>query len=642
MDNVATALCNAQLTATVDVSSTEQALKMEAAEVEGQFEDAEEQNRGEPRDDHVQQPADVDGGYGESYSSSDEEMGANWDTCDWEDETGDFTKKFNAARRGQVGSNTNAPSVKTRKEPPSQSFQRFENRINLGPVEGRSLTDSATNPLLGASRRAEGSRLRKKDKADRATTEQVLDPRTRMIIFKLLSRGLISEINGCVSTGKEANVYYAASRNGDCAIKVYKTSILVFKDRDKYVTGEFRFRHGYARHNPRKMVRLWAEKEMRNLNRLFANSIPCPQPILLRGHVLVMEFIGKDGWPAPKLKDVHLSEGKARELYLECVHVLRRLYHNCKLVHADLSEYNMLYYEGHLLIIDVSQAVEHDHPQALEFLRKDCANVTEFFRRNKVCVMTVKELFDFVTDITITEANIEEYLERAQERAAERGLGAVSAEDEVSEAVFQQIFIPRKLDEVVTYEQDFEKMQSGHGEDIVYSTVTGLRPDLSGPQMVPQLLQEEGDDGRTATSGKEERTEPSQDAEVTLSATDLTDKRTESVDDDQLCSDAASIELSSPPPRNTKVKEKDDSDSDNDDSESDCSSEDSDSRRSGSSRPSSYHHPRGKEKGDPEMMEQKRAHKQLVREEKRERRKNKVPKHVKRRKEKVGKQKHGK
>jgi serine/threonine-protein kinase RIO1 len=52
-----------------------------------------------------------------------------------------------------------------------------------------------------------------------------------------------------------------------CAIKVFKTSILVFKDRDKYVTGEFRFRRGYCKSNPRKMVRLWAEKEYRNLNR---------------------------------------------------------------------------------------------------------------------------------------------------------------------------------------------------------------------------------------------------------------------------------------------------------------------------------------------------------------------------------------
>nr|CAD7414912.1 unnamed protein product [Timema cristinae] len=68
-----------------------------------------------------------------------------------------------------------------------------------------------------------------------------MDPRTRMILFKLLNRGTIASINGCISTGKEANVYHATSKSGeDRAIKIYKTSILIFKDRDKYVSGEFR------------------------------------------------------------------------------------------------------------------------------------------------------------------------------------------------------------------------------------------------------------------------------------------------------------------------------------------------------------------------------------------------------------------
>lgn len=39
------------------------------------------------------------------------------------------------------------------------------------------------------------------------------------------------------------------------------------RDRERYVQGDFRFRHGYSKHNPRKMVKTWAEKEMRNLNR---------------------------------------------------------------------------------------------------------------------------------------------------------------------------------------------------------------------------------------------------------------------------------------------------------------------------------------------------------------------------------------
>lgn len=93
-------------------------------------------------------------------------------------------------------------------------------------------------------------------------------------------------------------MYHALTPAGThLALKIYKTSILVFKDRDRYVTGERRFQRGYSRHNPRKMVRMWAEKEMRNLKRLVAADIPCPEPVEVRENVLVMQFLGdEEGW----------------------------------------------------------------------------------------------------------------------------------------------------------------------------------------------------------------------------------------------------------------------------------------------------------------------------------------------------------
>lgn len=181
-------------------------------------------------------------------------------------------------------------------QPNENLFKKYTHKINVDKYEVSSLPKHTTNLLLENQKRQENERNRTKDKHDRATAEQVMDPRTRIILFKLLNRNLISEINGCISTGKEANVYHASSKTDqDYAIKIYKTSILVFKDRDKYVSGEFRFRHGYCKHNPRKMVRTWAEKEMRNLSRMHSNGLNVPEPILLRSHVLVMTFIGKDG-----------------------------------------------------------------------------------------------------------------------------------------------------------------------------------------------------------------------------------------------------------------------------------------------------------------------------------------------------------
>lgn len=57
---------------------------------------------------------------------------------------------------------------------------------------------------------------------------------------------------------------------------------------------------------------MWAEKEMRNLKRLVAAGIPCPSPVLIKNNVLVMDFVGKDGWPAPRLRDVQLGHKKIK------------------------------------------------------------------------------------------------------------------------------------------------------------------------------------------------------------------------------------------------------------------------------------------------------------------------------------------
>ncbi|KAG5523100.1 hypothetical protein RHGRI_035040 [Rhododendron griersonianum] len=349
----------------------------------------------------------------------------------------------------------------------------------------------------------------------RASPLEAIDPRTRMVLFKMLNRGLFHDINGCISTGKEANVYHATKSNGqELAIKVYKTSILVFKlymssqwqsnmiqfsnnfrDRDRYVQGDYRFRHGYCKHNPRKMVKTWAEKEMRNLIRLKAAGIRCPAPLLLRLHVLVMEFIGKAGWAAPRLKDAALSLDKLREGYVEIIMAMRTLYQKCKLVHGDLSEYNILYSEGHLYIIDVSQSVDLDHPHALDFLREDCVHVSDFFRKHGVAVMTIRELFDFIVDTSITEDSLDSYLEEVQQKILARG-DVISQEDEIADSVFVQSYIPKTLDSVKNVEADIDRITSGKDTgDLYYQTITGLKHALSMAQPSPEkeCQQEEGD-----------------------------------------------------------------------------------------------------------------------------------------------------
>ena len=390
-------------------------------------------------------------------------------------------------------------------------------RINLNSSHKVSTAVTKMHHLESSKRKSHTGR------DDRATSEQCLDPRTRLILFRMLSNGFLELIDGCLSTGKEANVYYAkagrialaAGNSGsgaadsatvtntsnnnnvatfapllsptitEYAIKIYKTSILVFKDRDKYVSGEHRWRKGYCKSNPRKMVKVWAEKEMRNYRRIHASGINTPQPVLLKGHVLIMEFLGKGGWPSPRIRDANLSEKRLREAYVQTILIMRHMYQRCKLVHGDLSEYNLLWHENEVYVIDVSQSVETDHPSALDFLRKDASNVNDFYRKvGNLNVMTTRQLFDFVTSTIIdntTEAEcraMDEIMNSVNENvvtmenASEHERRTQTQQESVEEAVFMSQFLPRSLNQLADY--DVNKIEEGDVEETYAHAVAAL------------------------------------------------------------------------------------------------------------------------------------------------------------------------
>lgn len=121
-----------------------------------------------------------------------------------------------------------------------------------------------------------------------------------------------------VIVGKEAVILHAALDPSfphatddwpkECAIKVFKTTLSEFKQRDRYIKDDHRFKERLRNQTTRKSIQLWAEKEMANLMRLKRAGIPCPQVVKLKEHVLVMSFIGKNNQPAPKLKDAVMSD----------------------------------------------------------------------------------------------------------------------------------------------------------------------------------------------------------------------------------------------------------------------------------------------------------------------------------------------
>ncbi|BFZ53408.1 Serine/threonine-protein kinase rio1 [Savitreella phatthalungensis] len=457
----------------------------------------------------------------------------------------------------------------------AELLAKLANRLNLSAPP----SDGSNKSSGGASGGGSGFGNVDRDKSDRATSEQVLDPRTRIILLKLINNGILHSISGCVSTGKEANVYAAESPEGrPLAVKIYKTSILVFKDRDRYVTGEFRFKSGYAKSNPRKMVKLWAEKEFRNLRRLYAAGIPCPEPVCLRSHVLVMSFVaGKDGWASSRLKDAapNLSKDRLRSLYLSLLATVRKLWHVCRLVHADLSEYNLLYHQKQLTWIDVSQSVEPEHPRSLEFLRMDIKNVTDFFARSGVATFTQRAVFEFVTAEEVQESAEKGKLETVPAASdvdaavryleIEENLPLATGDDAevLDDEVFRQAYIPQNLDQVYDYERDAQQVERGEGSELIYGNKLVKLPDantpkgiLSQPNLMADFTEQEHDERANGEAGKARKVHFDGDESEVESDEDTDDDEEDDSEDSDDNSGADSREENLPPARLKRFQDK--------------------------------------------------------------------------------------
>jgi len=99
----------------------------------------------------------------------------------------------------------------------------------------------------------------------------------------------------------------------------------------------------------------------------------------------------------------------------------------------------MLYHKGEIYLIDVSQSVEHDHPMALDFLRRDCHNINEYFKRQGSHVLSTIKAFTFITQLDLQEDE-GDFLKRLYEMENED-----EKEAALQDAVFKQVYIPRTL-----------------------------------------------------------------------------------------------------------------------------------------------------------------------------------------------------
>jgi len=256
----------------------------------------------------------------------------------------------------------------------------------------------------------------------------VFDDATFAALYKLVQDGYIEAFGAPISTGKEANVYTALSgsqsrsapdessspdrRSADSraaeprddggrgskgghevAVKVYRINASDFKDMRGYLDGDPRF-EGIGS-DKKKVVTAWVRKEFANLKRAQQAGVRVPNPIAVERNVLVMEYIATEAeGRAKRLNEVHIENP---ETAFEVLREYMRRLHAAGLVHGDLSEYNVVFHEGELVVIDLGQAVTVHSPNAEDFLRRDCQNVANFFAGQGVEV-TADALYDYVTD----------------------------------------------------------------------------------------------------------------------------------------------------------------------------------------------------------------------------------------------------
>lgn len=227
--------------------------------------------------------------------------------------------------------------------------------------------------------------------SERATLEEVFDQATRMVIYRFLTEGVLHEVHGVVSAGKEARVYWGKNREGkDFAVKIYLTSSAEFKrGMLKYIEGDYRFKG--VKHDTRSLIFAWAQKEFRNLEQAARANVNVPKPVEVKNNVLVMEFVGEEGVSAPSMKEK--PPANAEKTYLQLLTQLKRLYRKADLVHGDLSEYNIMIWRNKPVLFDMAQAVPTSHPLAKFLLERDLANLSKFFSRLGVKVLSIQSAY---------------------------------------------------------------------------------------------------------------------------------------------------------------------------------------------------------------------------------------------------------
>jgi RIO kinase 1 len=227
-------------------------------------------------------------------------------------------------------------------------------------------------------RRKERSEDRRKEREHRKLLDEFFDHPTLVAISRLVTQGQFDQLDYPISTGKEGGVFRATVLAGGFrAVKVYRIGNAVFRRLPAHALEELHREASMGNYG--RLVAAWTRREHTMLRRLFEAEVRCPRPYGYLRNVLVMDFVGTEGLPAPRMQNAVLSDPQA--VHDDLVVQVRRMVQGARLVHGDLSPYNVLMDDGQPVLIDVAQSIDAAHPEARALLERDVTNFAKYFAK---------------------------------------------------------------------------------------------------------------------------------------------------------------------------------------------------------------------------------------------------------------------
>ena len=228
----------------------------------------------------------------------------------------------------------------------------------------------------------------------------IFDEETMVYLSKFFDKNIISRIVFITARGKEADLYLCEPGTSETVkkakfvvLKFFRIETSSFYTMNDYIVGDPRF--GRMNKSKKSIIKIWCRKEYGNLQIANEAGVNAPTPYMSNGSILAMEFIGSDeGVPSPTLRHADLSNPK--KTFKSIIEQVRKLYEK-ELVHADLSEYNVLMKGDTPYLIDFGQAVVLRHPNAAMFLRRDLNNILQYFSRQYGIVKDLDSVLGYVT-----------------------------------------------------------------------------------------------------------------------------------------------------------------------------------------------------------------------------------------------------